>query len=473
MMSVGGTIGTGIFVASGLTIAMAGPGGALMAYGIVAVMVFAVLTSLGEMSTLLPVSGSFHEFAGRFFDPALSWTLGWNYWFQWAISLPAELSATGIIMSYWFPNIPGWIWSLSLLLMLLFINTRGVQRYGEIEFWLSLVKVIAIIVFIVIGLYTDIFGFPDKREYIGFRYWNMEGAPFKNGMSGMLSVITIAFFSFGGTELVGISAGEVEEPQKNVPKAINNTFLRILLFYVLTIGTIGLLIPNNDPALLLGADSDDIGLATFTLVFVRAGLTSAAHIMNFVILTAVVSAANSAMYAASRTLASLAMTGRAPEWLGVINEHGVPLRSVAVTTLVSTATFLGLVIGEGSVFAWLLSLTGVSGLLTWMSISVIHIRFRAAHAAQGKHLDDLPYKSPLGRVGDMAAICIGLLIMIGQVSVSCSIFLFFKKYMYFLKLYQVGIPLFLGLYFGYKRVRKAHLIPLEECNFQMPIEHES
>ncbi|KAJ3107747.1 hypothetical protein HDU97_003417 [Phlyctochytrium planicorne] len=218
MMSIGGTIGTGIFVASGLSIATAGPGGALLAYGVVGIMVFCVLISLGEMSTLIPTSGTFHEFAGRFVDPALSWTLGWNYWFQWAISLPAELSASGIIMSYWFPQYPEWIWSLILLICLLFVNTRGVQRYGEIEFWLSLVKVLAIVFFIFAGTYADLFGFGDENGFIGFKNWNMDGAPLKNGLSGVLSVVSVAFFSFGGTELVGISAGEVAEPEKNVPK---------------------------------------------------------------------------------------------------------------------------------------------------------------------------------------------------------------------------------------------------------------
>ncbi|KAJ3193361.1 hypothetical protein HK101_004950 [Irineochytrium annulatum] len=455
MMSVGGTIGTGLFVASGATIAQAGPVGALVAYAVVGCMVFFVLTSLGEMSTLLPVSGSFHDFAGRFVDPALAWTLA------------SELSASGIIMSFWTPSVPPWIWSLIILLGLVIVNTRGVRRFGEVEYWLSLVKVLAVVLFVAVGAVIVFIGFPPEepgmpREPVGFKNWFIEGAPIKDGLHGVISVVAIAFFGFGGTELVGVSAGEVEDPQKNVPRAINQTFWRILLFYVASIGVIGLLIPNDDPSLPLAAINSDIRIAPFTLVLVRCGLASASHIMNFVILTAVVSASNSAMYAASRTLVSMANDGRAPACLRLTDAQGVPWRAVGVTIGMGSLAFLGIIWGEGVTFEWLLTLTGTSGLLTWMSICVTHIRFRMAFKAQGRSVEDLPYHAPFFPYGDYVALGIGLLIILGQCWVAVNV-----RPIDFRSLASIflGIPLFFSLYIWYRFVKNTSFVALKDCDF--------
>ncbi|KAI8618836.1 amino acid permease/ SLC12A domain-containing protein [Chytriomyces sp. MP71] len=461
MMSVGGTIGTGLFVASGQTVAAAGPAGALVAYLIVGVMVYCVLTSLGEMATLMPVSGSFHEYAALYVDPALGWTLGWNYWLQWAISLTSEVVASGLILNYWFPSVPAWMLSAVVLAVLVFVNTRSVSSYGETEYWLSMIKVIAVLGFVVVGFHIDIFG-SQQVPAVGLQNWKIDGAPFKNGFGGVFSIISIAFFAFGGTELVGVSAGEVENPRKNVPIAINQTFWRILIFYVSSIGIIGLLIPNNDPSLSLSASSGDVSIAPFTLILQRAGFTSAANVMNLVILSAVVSTANSAMYAASRTLMALSMRGQAPRIFGLVNHNGIPVYALGMTVAIGSIAFLGIALGEGALFNWLLTITGTSGLLTWMSISVCHLRFRAAFKAQGKSRSTLPYLAPFYPYSDYAAIIMGLFILIGQavsalyspsvdVSVLVSVF--------------GGVPLFFGLLVGYKFLFGTTLVPLRDCNF--------
>ncbi|KAJ3357436.1 hypothetical protein HDU83_007367 [Entophlyctis luteolus] len=490
MMSVGGTIGTGLFVASGQTVATAGPAGALTAFLFVGIMVFCVLTSLGEMAALIPVSGSFHEFvsgfpillplsypdswgsmAGRFVDPALAWTLGWNYWLQWSVSLASEITAAGIIMTFWFPETPAWIFSAVILAALFAINTRPVTFFGETEYGLSILKVATVCAFICIGVYVDIFGSNNGGiPAMGFANWQIEGAPFKNGFGGVVSVVAIAFFAFGGTELVGISAGEVENPRKNVPTAINQTFWRILIFYVCSVGIIGLLIRNDDPSLSLSAKTGDITIAPFTLILHRIGFSSAANFMNLIVLSAVISTANSAMYAGSRTLMALSRRGQAPLVFGVVNVNGVPIWALLLTVSIGAIAFLGMVFGEGELFTVLLTVTGTSGLLTWLSISLTHIRFRGALESQNKPLSVLPYRSPYYPLTDYGALAIGLAILVGQAVVGLAGMQNGDGYIGLVPVFA-GVPLFFGVYALVRRRLGSQFVNLEESDlgtFAMP-----
>ncbi|KAJ3412281.1 hypothetical protein HDV05_000992 [Chytridiales sp. JEL 0842] len=437
MMSVGGTIGTGLFVASGSTVGQAGPVGALVAYA----------------------------------REALAWTLGWNYWLQWSISLPSELSAAGIIVTFWLPSTPAWLWSLLILILLIFINTRDVSKFGESEYWLSFVKVLTVLIFIAVGLYVDAQGFPSDKEPLWFKHWTADGlhAGFKNGIPGLFSVFAIAFFAFGGTELVGISAGEVQNPRENVPRAINQTFWRILIFYVGSIFVIGVLIRHDDPKLALAAETGDIRIAPFTLILQRAGLGPAAHIMNAVILTAVVSAANSAMYAASRTLVSLSIKGHAPPVLGVVSRKGVPIGALVLTVAISCLSFLGIFLGEGFIFSWLLTLTGTSGLLTWTSITLTHLRFRKAYEAQGRRLEDLPYRVPWFPWGSYVSLFIAGVVMVGQ---AWSAVVSRPVQWHNVVSIFVGTPMFFALYFVYRRVKGTTWVPLGECNFDSGLDED-
>ena len=266
MIAIGGTIGTGLFVASGNSLSIAGPAGSLFAYMTVGIMVYFVVVSLGEMATLIPVSGSFNTYASRFVDEALGFTMGWNYYLSWAISLPTEIIAMTMVLRFWFPMVESWIWTLIILILLFSINMVGVDGFGETEYWLSMIKVVAVVVFILLGLsiaFAGIHGNPP----IGFQNWMIPGAPFVNGILGVFQVYTAAFFSYGGTELVGITAGDAENPRQTVPKAINGTFWRITIFYALSIFVLGLLIPYNDPALPNAANGSDGSMTPFTLVF--------------------------------------------------------------------------------------------------------------------------------------------------------------------------------------------------------------
>lgn len=222
MIAIGGSIGTGLFLATGSSIQTAGPGGALIAYGAIGIMVYFLMTSLGEMATFMPVSGSFSTYASHYVDPALGFALGWNYWFNWAVTLAVEIAASAIIMKFWFPDVPSIIWSALFLGLIFLLNFLSVKSYGESEYWFALVKVVTIIVFIGVGLLTifGIFG----GEYIGFKNFTLEEAPVNGGFLSVLSIFFIAGFSFQGTELVGIAAGESENPQKIYQKPFAKSF---------------------------------------------------------------------------------------------------------------------------------------------------------------------------------------------------------------------------------------------------------
>lgn len=310
MIALGGSIGTGLFVASGSAIATAGPGGAIAAYVGIGLMVFFLMTSLGEMATYVPVSGSFSEYASRFVDPAFGFALGWNYWLNWAITLAVDVSTTAIVMHFWLPNLPGWLISVGFLALIFVINVVSAKSFAETEYWLSLVKVITVIVFLGVGLLT-IAGIMGGSHPVGLKNYTTGAAPFVGGLPATLSVFVVAGFSFQGTELIGITAGESETPETSIPKAIKQVFWRILLFYILSIAIIAAIIPYTSPNL-LGASVNNVAISPFTLVFNRIGMAGAASLMNAVILTSVLSSANSGMYASTRMLWAMGSSGFAP-----------------------------------------------------------------------------------------------------------------------------------------------------------------
>ncbi|MBF0207826.1 MAG: amino acid permease, partial [Oligoflexia bacterium] len=310
MIAIGGAIGTGIFVATGASLSSAGPGGALCAYMAIGMMVYFLMTSLGEMATYMPISGSFESYATKFVDPALGFALGWNYWYNWAITVAAELAAGSLVMRFWFPDVPAVLWSAIFLFILFFLNFLSARIYGESEYWFAGVKVLTVLIFLLMGLLV-IYGIIG-RDYICIKNLTIGNAPFVNGWTGILSVFMVAGFSFQGTELVGIAAGESEHPEKDIPRAINSVFWRIIIFYVGAIIVIGCIIPYTDPNLLNGS-VENVAISPFTLVFKRAGLAFAASLMNAVILTAVLSCGNSGMYAATRMLYAMATEGKAQQ----------------------------------------------------------------------------------------------------------------------------------------------------------------
>ncbi|EJQ4650511.1 amino acid permease [Listeria monocytogenes] len=464
MIAIGGSIGTGLFLASGNAIHTAGPGGALVAYIAIGIMVYFLMTSLGEMATYMPVSGSFSTYASRFVDPAFGFALGWNYWFNWAITLAVDISTAAIIVQFWLPNTPAWLWSAIFLILIFGLNALSVKAYGESEYWFSIIKVATVIIFLIVGVLTivGILG----GEVIGFSNFTAGDAPFKGGFFAILGTFLIAGFSFQGTEMVGIAAGESATPETSVPKAIKQVFWRILLFYIFAIFIIGMIIPYTNPNL-LSAEATDVAISPFTLVFEKAGLAFAASVMNAVILTSVLSAGNSGLYASTRMLWAMARDKKAPKFLGKVNSRGIPMAALIVTTIVGAMTFITTLTENGTViYTWLLSASGLTGFIAWVGIAISHYRFRKAFIKQGHDLSELKYKAKFFPFGPILALILCILVIVGQ------------DYAAFLKpeftnpawwqkigISYIGLPIFLVFWLSFKFTNKTKVIPLEDCKF--------
>ncbi|MFB6799599.1 amino acid permease [Peribacillus butanolivorans] len=459
MISLGGTIGTGLFLASGGAIHTAGPGGALAAYAAIGFMVYYLMTSLAEMAAFMPVAGSFRVYASKFVDPSFGFAIGWNYWYNWAITIAAELAAVVLIMKFWFPDSSSIIWSAVALIIMFLFNYMSVKGFGEAEFWFALIKIVTVIIFLITG-FLMIFGILGGNDPIGFSNFTMGEGPFNGGFFTILGVFMAAGFSFQGTELLGVTAGESENPEKNIPKAIKSVFWRILLFYILAIFVIGMIIPFTDARLL----SEDVAVSPFTLVFERAGLAFAASVMNAVILSSVLSAGNSGMYASTRMLWDLARDGKAPKFLGKLDKRGVPVNALIATSLVGCLAFLASFFGDGVVYVWLLNASGMAGFVTWVGIAIAHYRFRKAYVAQGLDLNALPYLAKGFPTGPIFALVLCIFIIIGQGYQAFSSSGIDWNSMF---VSYIGLIFFFVLWFGYKIKYKTKIVPLEECDFKV------
>ncbi|MBP1888745.1 lysine-specific permease [Clostridium moniliforme] len=448
MIALGGSIGTGIFLAMGDSIHQAGIGGSIVAYGVIGIMVYFLITSLGEMATYMPVSGSFGVYATKFVDPALGFALGWNYWYNWAITIATEMVAGSLVMKYWFPNVPGIIWSSIFLVLIVGLNLLSAKSYGESEFWFASIKVITVLVFIVVGVLM-ILGIMGGNA-VGLKNLHANGGPFVGGIKSIFSIFLIAGFSFQGTELIGIAAGESENPEKTIPKAVHTVFWRILLFYIGTIIVIGLIIPSTQAG---------VNTSPFTMVFEKAGVAGAASLMNAVILTSVLSAGNSGMYASSRMLYAMAKDKMAPKIFAKLNKRGVPVNAIILTTVVASACFLTGVYAEDTVYVWLVAASGLAGFIAWLGIAFCHYRFRKAYIHQGRDIKDLPYKAKMFPIGPIIALVLCAVVIIGQG------FSYIKpegiEWMGIISSY-IGIPLFFILWISYKIKNKTKIVKLDD-----------
>ncbi|WP_034528194.1 amino acid permease [Secundilactobacillus oryzae] len=461
MIALGGSIGTGLFVASGSAISTAGPGGALVAYTAMGLMVYFLMTSLGEMATYMPVSGSFAAYATKYVDPAMGFAMGWNYWFNWAITLAVDISTAALVMKFWLPDIPGWIWSVLVLVIIFMLNALTVKAFGESEYWMAMIKVVTVFIFLAVGVAT-IFGIMGGHA-TGLENFTRKEAPFVGGIPTILSVFVVAGFSFQGTELVGITAGESKDPEKSIPKAINQVFWRIILFYILSIFVIACIIPYTSPQL-LGSSASDIAISPFTLVFQRAGLAAAASVMNAVILTSVISAANSGMYASSRMLYSLAVQGYASKAFTKTTRTGVPLNAQIMTTVVGALTFIASIAGP-KIYIWLVAASGLTGFIAWLGIALSHFRFRRAFIKQGHHISELKYHAKLFPIGPIFALILCLLIIVGQ---DLDAFTNFNWQQ--ISITYLSVPIFIGLYSYYKIRYRTKLISLEKIDLSHTFE---
>jgi len=400
MISIGGVIGTGLFLGTAGALQNGGPVGLLLGYGVVGTICYSVMISLGEMIAYLPIPGGHIKLAERFVNPAFSFTMGWNYWYNWVIILPAELSAAAVLIDYWNPGVSNAVWITICLVVVVVINAFGAGAYGEAEFIFASIKVITITGLIILGIVLDLGGGPN-HDRIGFRYWKHPG-PFaqfqgiggaKGRFLGWWAVMTQAAFSFIGTEIVAIAAGEAKNPRRNLPKAIRRVYIRILLFYIGGVTIIGLLVPYTDPGLNL--ETSNAAKSPFVIAINHAGIKALPSIINACLLTSAWSAASSDLYTSSRALYGLAMVGNAPRIFTATTRFGLPYLSIIVCALFGCLAYMSVTTGAGKVFNWFANMTSVAGLMTWFGISFTYIRFYQGMKVQGYDRAKLPFASVL------------------------------------------------------------------------------
>ncbi|PSN65073.1 amino-acid permease inda1 [Corynespora cassiicola Philippines] len=415
MIAIGGSIGAGFFVGSGGALSKGGPATLLIDFAIMGVMIFNVVYALGELAVMYPVSGGFYTYSTRFIDPSWGFAMGWNYVFQWAIVVPLELTVAGMTVEYWEVGVNLAVWITLFWVIIMIINLFGTLGYAEEEFWSSLLKLSATIIFMIIALVCVLGGGPSGGkydEYWGARLWYDPGA-FKNGFKGFCGVFVTAAFSFSGTELVGLAAAETRNPLKSLPGAVRQVFWRITLFYILGLMFVGLLVDSTDERL-LGSGFIEVKASPFVIASIDAGLVGFDSFMNVVILVSVVSIGVSGVYGGSRTLTALGEQGYAPKVFTYIDRSGRPLVSVAFVLIWGALAYMNLATGGEVVFNWLISLSGLAALFTWGSICLAHIRFRKAWIYHGHTLDEIPFKSVGGVYGSWLGIFIIFLVLAAQ-----------------------------------------------------------
>ncbi|MCI1864913.1 MAG: amino acid permease [Bifidobacterium sp.] len=389
LIALGGAIGTGLFWGSSESIQLAGPG-ILIAYLIGGLAIFMIVRALSEMSVEDPKSGAFSYYATRYWSKRAGFVSGWNYWFNYILVSMVELSVVGSFVNYWFPAIPQWVSAAFFLVVITAANLLGVAKFGEFEFWFALIKIAAVSAMIIGGLVILALGLPTVSKVpASFANWFTQSGGFlphgllthtrQGQWTGLLMALCVVMFSFGGTELIGITAGETAHPRTTIPKATNGVIWRILLFYIAALGVIMAVVPWN---------TIDGKSSPFVQIFDSVGIHTAAGILNFVCLTAVMSVYNSGLYANSRMLYSLARQGNAPAFLGTVNSRSVPVAGVLTSAAITALAVVVVFLWPQFAFNYLMSIATIAGIINWSMIMITHMHFRKA-VANGKGPNDL------------------------------------------------------------------------------------
>ncbi|MCB5139220.1 amino acid permease [Streptococcus mutans] len=404
MLSLGGVIGTGLFLSSGYTIAQAGPLGAVISYLVGAIVVYLVMLSLGELAVAMPVTGSFHTYATKFISPGTGFTIAWLYWICWTVALGTEFLGAGMLMGRWVPYVPTWVFAALFALLIFGLNALSVRSFAEAESFFSSIKVLAILVFIILGFgaILGLVSFNGKHEVFLFSHLTAHGA-LPKGLPALMSVMLAVNYAFSGTELIGIAAGETNNPKEAIPKAIKTTIGRLVIFFVLTIVVLASLLPMKEAG---------VSSAPFVDVFDKMGIPFAADIMNFVILTAILSAGNSGLYASSRMLWSLANEGMISPRVVKINEHGVPMRALLLSMAGAVLSLFSSIYAADTVYLALVSIAGFAVVVVWLSIPMAQINFRKEWLKSYAQ-EDLFYKTPFTPILPYITIMLLLISIIG------------------------------------------------------------
>ncbi|MDW4124119.1 amino acid permease [Staphylococcus saprophyticus] len=437
MIALGGTIGVGLFMGAISTIKWTGPS-VIFAYLIAGIFLFLVMRAMGEMVYLHPTSGSFANFASDYIHPVAGYLTAWSNIFQWVVVGMSEVIAVGEYMNYWFPDLPQWIPGVIVVALLAGANLVSVKAFGEFEFWFAMIKVVTIILMIVAGFGLIFFGLGNGGEAIGLSNLWSHGGFMPNGWIGFFFALSIVIGSYQGVELIGITAGETKDPQKNIKSAVNGVIWRILIFYIGAIFVIVTVYPWDE----LG----NIG-SPFVATFAKVGITFAAGLINFVVLTAAMSGCNSGIFSASRMTLNLSQKGMLPKFFGKVMKNGVPIWTVlAIAIGILIGALLNVILplfikGADSIFVYVYSASILPGMVPWFMILISHLRFRKNHPDE---LDGHPFKMPGGAITNYITMAFFIMVLIGMlfnketvVSVVIGIiFLLFMTLFFFLKGYH-------------------------------------
>lgn len=392
MISLGGAIGTGLFLGSGEVIAQTGPVGAIISYFLGGIIAYMVMLCLGELAVHMPESGSFGSYAQQYIGPGTGYTITWLYWLTWSATLGTEFTAAALLMQEWFPQVSVWLWTIIFAAIVFGLNMSSTRWFAESEFWLALVKVITVIAFIIFGLLA-IFGIVSYQGYQSAPLFSNLTADgwFPQGLFPIFTTMLIVNFAFSGTELIGVAAGETKDPAKNVPKAINTAIWRLLIFFVGTIVVISALLPHQ----MAGLDAEGVSSSPFVTVFNNIGIPYAEDIIRFVIITALLSAANSGLFAASRMMWSLSDKKQLPAVFSKVSSRGIPYVAVIVTMFGALPGLLSEQFAPETIFKNLLGIAAFTMVVVWMSICLSQYNFRRQWYKQGRTAQELGFAAPL------------------------------------------------------------------------------
>ncbi|KAI1620122.1 amino acid permease [Exophiala viscosa] len=450
MISLAGMIGTGLFLASGQALAVAGPVGALFGFTFMGFITAEVALTSGELSAFMPVSGGFVRHATHFIQPAFGAATGWNYWYMMAITGPAEISAAATLINFWEHDINAAVWYSVFIVLLAIMCFCGARVYGESEVFFSTLKILLIVGLILAGLIVDLGGSPSHHR-IGFQYWKNPG-PFHaylvDGNTGKFlgfwSTLISAAYSYGNIQVVALAGAETQNPRnKVIPDAMRMTFWRILVFYIISIFIVGLLVPYNDPN--LGTSTGTAQQSPFVIAFNRVGIKVLPSIINAVLVTSAFSCGAACIFLASRVLYGLAEEGQAPKFFLKTNRLGSPYLAVAASLIFLPLVYLSLGSNSSVVFGWFVNIATIAAMISWFIIEVTYLRFFYALKVQGISRDRLPYKSPFQPYAAWAnAFVLACVILFTGYSVFLnghwSVDSFLTSY--------IGIPIFLVLWAG-------------------------
>ncbi|ENU86744.1 MULTISPECIES: amino acid permease [Acinetobacter] len=392
MLSLGGAIGTGLFLGSGEVIAQTGPVAAIIAYILGGLIAYMVMLCLGELAVHMPVAGSFGAYAQKYIGPGTGYMISWVYWLTWTATLGTEFTAAALLMQEWFPHISMWIWTIIFAITIFALNLSSTRIFAESEFWLALVKVVTVVAFIILGLLAifSLIPFHGAESAPLFHNLTAQGW-FPQGLVPIFTTMLIVNFAFSGTELIGVAAGETKDPAVNVPKAINAAIWRLLIFFVGTIVVISALLPFQ----VAGLGGESVSNSPFVTVFNYIGIPYADDIMRFVIITALLSAANSGLYAASRMMWSLSAQRQLPQVFSRLSSSGTPIIALVVTMFGAIPGLLSEHFAPETIFKNLLGIAAFTMVIVWMSICWSQFNFRRAWYKAGHSAKDLKFAAPL------------------------------------------------------------------------------